>query len=379
MDFELSQEQRALGEALQHFLAKEYTFEARKRILASPHGFNALIWKSLAELGVLAVGLPEEYGGLGGPIEVMVVMEQIGAGLVLEPFLSTVVLAGGLIARHGSAAQKSKLLPAIIEGRLRIAFAHFEPGARYALDAISSCVRDRGGALLLSGHKVVVLDAANADLLIATARDESGGLKLFLLEPTRSGVELIHYRTHDGRSAADLELREVEVSRDDILGSVSGARSAVQETLDHALAALCAEAVGIMEVLNRATLEYLKTRVQFGRPIGQFQVLQHRTADMFIMAVQARSMSLLASGRCAAADVARHFDVAAAKAFIGKAGRYVGQQAVQLHGGMGLSAELIVSHYFKRLTLINATFGDTEHQLKVIAGSLDPQTAEKSS
>jgi alkylation response protein AidB-like acyl-CoA dehydrogenase len=375
MDFELSAEQQALGEAVRHFIAKEYDFEARKRVLASPHGFSDSLWKNLADLGVLGVGLPEEYGGLGGPPEVMVVMEQIGAGLVLEPFLSTVVLGGGLLARHGSAAQKSRLLPLIIQGQRRIALAHFEPGARYALDQVSTRARRRGGAFVLSGRKCAVLDGATADLFIVTAReDRTGVVTLFVLEPTRPGLELRSYRTHDGRNAADLELRDVEVSRDDALGETGVGMLALEEALDHALGALCAEAVGIMEALNRATIEYVKTRVQFGRPIGQFQVLQHRIADMFIMAVQARSMSLLATGRCDSADPARRrHDVAAAKAFVGKAARFVGQQAVQLHGGMGLSAELLVSHYFKRLTLINATFGDTEHQLTVIAGSMHGQ------
>jgi alkylation response protein AidB-like acyl-CoA dehydrogenase len=375
MDFELSAEQQALGEAVRHFIAKDYDFEARKRVLASPHGFSDSVWKNLAELGVLGVGLPEEYGGLGGPLEVMVVMEQIGAGLVLEPFLSTVVLGGGLLARHGSAAQKSRLLPLIIQGQRRIALAHFEPGTRYALDQVSTRAHRRGGAFVLSGRKSAVLDGATADLFIVTAReDPTGVVTLFVLEPTRPGLELRSYRTQDGRNAADLELRDVEVSRDDVLGDTGVGMLALEEALDHALGALCAEAVGIMEALNRATIEYVKTRVQFGRPIGQFQALQHRIADMFIMAVQARSMSLLATGRCDSADPARRrHDVAAAKAFVGKAARFVGQQAVQLHGGMGLSAELLVSHYFKRLTLINATFGDTEHQLTVIAGSMQGQ------
>jgi alkylation response protein AidB-like acyl-CoA dehydrogenase len=371
MDFELSAEQQALGEAVRQFIAKEYDFTARNRILATPHGFSASAWKGLADLGVLGVGLPEEYGGLGGPVDVMVVMEQLGAGLVLEPFLTTVVLAGGLIARHGAAAHRSELLPQIIRGERRVALAHFEPQSRYALDQLSMRARACDRGWMLSGRKSIVLDAATADTLIVTAREElSGAVTAFLIERSREGVELRSYRTHDGRNAADLELRAVRVSPEDLLGEAVGL-PAIEEAVDHALAALCAEAVGIMDALHRATLEYVRARVQFGRPIGQSQVLQHRIADMFIMTTQARSMSVLASGRCAGSDARRRGrDVAAAKAFIGKAARLVGQQAVQLHGGMGLSAELAISHYFKRLTLINATFGDTEHQLKVLGDAM---------
>ncbi len=371
MDFELSAEQQALGEAVRQFIAREYDFAARKEILTTPHGFSESAWRSLAELGVLGVGLPEQYGGLGGAAEVMVVMEQIGAGLVLEPFLSTSVLAGGLIARHGSPTQQSQLLPALIQGQRRIALAHFEPGAGYALDQVSTRARRQNGGWVLSGRKSSVLDGATADTLIVTAREEPTGVVTpFLLERTRSGVGLRSYRTHDGRNGADLELHDVAVCGEDVLGDAVGL-PAIEEALEQAIAALCAEAVGIMESLNQATLEYVRTRVQFGRPIGQFQVLQHRIADMFILTTQARSMSYLASGRCGSADAARRrHDIAAAKAFIGKAGRYVGQQAVQLHGGMGLSAELAVSHYFKRLTAINATFGDTDHQLRVVAESM---------
>jgi alkylation response protein AidB-like acyl-CoA dehydrogenase len=193
-------------------------------------------------------------------------------------------------------------------------------------------------------------------------------LSLFLVDPSARGVEVIGYRTQDGRNAADVKLHDVRVAKDALIGEIGQGLAIIEEALDHAMAALCAEAVGIMEALNNATLEYLKTRVQFGQPIGRSQVLQHRMADMFMMAVQARSMSLLATGRCAANDaVARRRDVSAAKAFIGKAARFIGQQAVQLHGGMGMSAELIVSHYFKRLTLINATFGDVDHHVGLLS------------
>jgi alkylation response protein AidB-like acyl-CoA dehydrogenase len=367
MDFALTDDQRMLQEALQRFVEGEYDFERRNRNLASPFGFSEEVWQGLAEQGVLGIGLPEEHGGLGGPVEVMVVMERLGAGLVLEPFMSTVVLGGGLIARHGSAAQLSEVLPRIVDGSCRVALAHHEEGARYALDYVNAVAREADGGFVLNGTKTVVLDGATSNLLIVSAAQERQ-ISLFLVDPGARGVEVIGYRTQDGRSAADVKLHDVLVAKDALIGKLGQGLPIIEEALDHAMAALCAEAVGIMEALNNATLEYLKTRVQFGQPIGRAQVLQHRMADMFMMAVQARSMSLLATGRCAANDpAARRRDVSAAKAFIGKAARFIGQQAVQLHGGMGMSAELIVSHYFKRLTLINATFGDVDHHVGLLS------------
>jgi alkylation response protein AidB-like acyl-CoA dehydrogenase len=406
MDFQLTDDQKMLQDALQKFVAGEYDFESRKKVLASPLGFSEAIWKGLAEQGVLGIGLPEEHGGLGGPVEVMVVMERLGAGLVLEPFMSTVVLCGGLLARHGSPSQQAEILPRIVDGTCRLALAHHEPGARYALDYVHTTARETGDGFVLNGTKTVVLDGATATLLLVSARDEGSagdigaagktsdartgasrgvseaslgysgrpggeaprGNRIFILDPGARGVEVIRYRTHDGRNAADIKLTDVQVAKDRLVG---GGLAAIEEAIDHGIAALCAEAVGIMDAVNLTTLEYLKTRVQFGQPIGRNQVLQHRMADMFMMAVQARSMSLLATGRCAANDAkARRHDVSAAKAFIGKAARFIGQQAVQLHGGMGMTAELIVSHYFKRLTLIGATFGDVDHHVGVISDQI---------
>lgn len=379
MDFELTDDQKMLQEALQRFVAGEYDFESRKKVLASEFGFSETIWRGLAEQGVLGIGLPEEHGGLGGPVEVMVVMEQLGAGLVLEPFLSTVVLGGGLIARHGSPAQQAEVLPRIVDGSCRVALAHHEMDARYALDYVNTVARESDGGYVLSGTKTVVLDGATANVLLVSAREDAprGGaaipsLSLFVVDPAARGVEVVRYRTHDGRNAADVKLNDVRVGKDALIGKRGAGLALIEEALDHGIAALCAEAVGIMEALNLATLEYLKTRVQFGQPIGRSQVLQHRMADMFMMAVQSRSMSLLATGRIASSHDAalRRHDISAAKAFIGKAARFIGQQAVQLHGGMGMTAELIVSHYFKRLTLIDATFGDVDHHTGIISDQI---------
>jgi alkylation response protein AidB-like acyl-CoA dehydrogenase len=405
MDFQLTDDQKMLQEALQKFVEGEYDFDSRKKVLASKFGFSEDVWKGLAEQGVLGIGLPEEHGGLGGPVEAMVVMERFGAGLVLEPFMSSVVLCGGLIARHGLPSQQNEILPRIVDGTCRIALAHYEADARYDLGYVNSTARETADGYVLNGAKSVVLDGATATLLLVSARDESpvsaGGVagktsdartgaargeegrslsslggrggaapqeKIFIIDPSARGVEVIPYRTHDGRNAADIKLTDVHVAKDRL---IAGGLAAIEEAIDYAIAALCAEAVGIMDAVNLATLEYLKTRVQFGQPIGRNQVLQHRMADMFMMAVQARSMSLLATGRCAANDVkARRHDVSAAKAFIGKAARFIGQQAVQLHGGMGMTAELIVSHYFKRLTLISATFGDVDHHVGIISDQM---------
>jgi alkylation response protein AidB-like acyl-CoA dehydrogenase len=368
MDFQLTDDQKLLQEALQKFVEGEYDFDSRKQVLASKLGFSESVWKGLAEQGVLGIGLPEEHGGLGGPVEVMVVMERLGAGLVLEPFMSTVVLGGGLVARHGSPALQTEILPRIVDGTCRVALAHHEAGARYALDYVNTTASENADGYVLNGSKSVVLDGATATLFVLSARDESPNVSLFLVDASAKGVEVVRYRTHDGRNAADIKLTNVQVAKD---RKLAGGLQAIEEAVDHAIAALCAEAVGIMDAVNLATLEYLKTRVQFGQPIGRNQVLQHRMADMFMMAVQARSMSLLATGRCAANDAkARRHDVSAAKAFIGKAARFIGQQAVQLHGGMGMTAELIVSHYFKRLTLIGATFGDVDHHVGLISDQI---------
>jgi alkylation response protein AidB-like acyl-CoA dehydrogenase len=365
MDFEFSEDQAMLRDSLRKFVSREYTFERRQAILGSPYGSSPDIWRLLAEQGIFSLGLPEDVGGYGGPTEIMIAMEELGRGLVLEPFMSTVVVGGGLIRDHGTVAQRADLLPRIATGQCRVALAHHEAGARYVLDHVSTIARRRKGVYLLGGSKAVVLDAPMADILIVSARDDAeGGLSLFLVEPGAVGLRSTPYRTQDGRSAADMTFENVELPASARLGAPGVALSVIEQAVDCALAALCAEAVGAIEAVNEATLQYLNTRKQFGQPIGRFQVLQHRMADMFLMATQAKSMSYLATGRCREPDRSeRRRALSAAKAFVGKAARFVGQQAVQLHGGMGMSAELGISHYFKRLTLINATFGDIEHHV----------------
>jgi len=377
MDFEFTEDQSMLRDSVRRLIAREYTFERRQAILKSPHGFSAEIWNLLAQQGVFALGLPEDAGGYGGATEIMLVMEELGRGLVLEPFMSTVVLSGGLIRDHGTVAQRAQLLPKIATGESRVALAHHEAGARYVLDHVSTTAARGKGFYVLNGGKAVVLDAPVANLLVVSARDEAaGGLSLFLVEPGTEGLKLAAYRTQDGRSAGDLTLENVKVPTAARLGSPGFALAALEQAVDCALAGLCAEAVGAMEAVNENTLQYLNTRKQFGQPIGRFQVLQHRMADMFLMATQAKSMSYLATGRCRDPDRSeRRRALSAAKAYVGKAARFVGQQAVQLHGGMGMSAELSISHYFKRLTMINSTFGDVDHHVGAFSDLLRAQVS----
>ena len=364
MDFNYTEEQLALQDTLRRFIAKDYPFEHRRALVKSADGFDRSVWKTFADFGILALPFHEDFGGLNGnAVDTMLVMEMLGRGLALEPYVSTVVLCGGLIRDAGSAAQKEELLPAIAGGELMLALAHFEPGARYELDHVATTATAAGSGWQLNGAKAVVLGAPSADKLIVSARDDKG-LSLFLVDAKARGVTLRAYPTQDGARAADLKLANVTVGADALIGTAGGALPIIERAIDYANAALCAEAVGIMSALNEVTLEYLKTRKQFGVPIGKFQALQHRMADMVIATEQARSMATLAAVRVDSADAAeRSRSVAAAKAYVTQSARLVGQQAVQLHGGMGVVDELNVAHYFKRLTMIGLTFGDADYHL----------------
>ena len=380
MQFELDDEQRALQESVQRYFAHAHDFEKRRAMLATPCGHSPAIWQALAEQGLLSIGLPDTHGGIGGATELMLVMEEIGRALVLEPYLSTLALCAPLIGARGTAAQQAELLPRIAAGGLKLALAHGELDARYDLERVATSARRRGDVWELNGAKHTVPDGAVADLLVVSARMEDGALALFLVAPDAPGVEITRYRTHDGRSAADLGLRNARVAPDQLLGDPSDAFPALERAVERGIAASCADAVGAMEAVNVATIEYTKSRKQFGQPIGRFQALQHRMADMFVYATQARSMSFLANGRCASEDaVLRRRDIAAAKCYVGKAARFIGQQAVQLHGGMGMADELAVSHYFKRLTLFTQTFGDIAHHRAafsetILAEAIDAET-----
>ncbi len=367
MDFNYTEEQLALQDTLRRFIAKDYGFEHRRAMAKSADGFDREAWKTYADFGILALPFPEDFGGIsehgGNAVDTMLVMEMLGRGLALEPYLSTVVLCGGLIRDAGSAEQKQALLPDLGAGELMLALAHFEPGNRYALDQVATTATAHHAGWTLDGSKAVVLAAPSADKLIVSARDGLG-LSLFLVDAKAPGIKLRSYPTQDGARAADIKFSAVQVGPEALLGPAGGALALIERAVDQANAALCAEAVGIMAALNEVTLEYLKTRKQFGVPIGKFQALQHRMADMVIATEQARSMAILAAVRADDADAGeRHRALAAAKAYVMQSARTVGQQAVQLHGGMGVTDELNVGHYFKRLTMIGLTFGDLDYHL----------------
>jgi alkylation response protein AidB-like acyl-CoA dehydrogenase len=374
MQFEFDDEQLALQESVRRFLAERYDFETRRACLARPFGSSDETWRGFAEQGFLSIGLPEAYGGIGGATELMLALEETGRALVLEPYLSTVALCAPLVGELGTEAQRADLLPRIAAGNLKLALAHGEAEARYAA-TVRTEARRAGDGYLLNGAKATVPDGGVAGLLLVSARLDAG-LAVFLVEPAAPGVRIARYRTQDGRSAADVFFTDVRLGAAQRLGTVD-ARDALERAIERGIAALCAEAVGAMEATNATTIEYTKSRKQFGQPIGRFQALQHRMADMFVQATQARSMSILAAGRCAAhanqdeGDAGqRRRDISAAKCYVGKAARFVGQQAVQLHGGMGMADELPVSHYFKRLTMIDMTFGDSTHHLGLVSDAI---------
>lgn len=371
MDFNYTDEQNALRDTLTRFIAKDCGFEQRRALAKSDDGFSRAHWKQFADLGLLALPFHEDFGGMNGnAVDTLLVMEAFGRGLVLDPYLATVVVAGGLIRDTGSAAQKEAILPAIAGGELMLALAHYERGARYEVSRVDTAAKADGDGWKLSGAKGVVLGGGAADKLLVSA-NTGKGISLFLVDAKAAGVTVRSYVTQDGGRAAEVRLDNVAVDADALVGAQSAALPAIERALDYGIAAMCGESVGIMAALNEATLEYLKTRKQFGQPIGRFQALQHRMVDMVIATEQSRSMAMMAAVKADSNDAAeRRRAISAAKAYIGQQARFVGQQAVQLHGGMGVVDELNVSHYFKRLTMIELTFGNTDHHLGLFSDTL---------
>jgi alkylation response protein AidB-like acyl-CoA dehydrogenase len=371
MDFDFTEEQNALRDALTRQLERSYGFDKRKQIVASESGISDKVWQQLAELGALAVALPEAHGGLGGnAVDTLVVMHALGRRLVVEPYLPTVVLGAGLLLEAGSEAQRA-ILPAVAAGEKYLALAHDEADARYLLSYVTAqAKRDPdGGGFVLDGDKQVVLGGEAAHQLIVSARtsgapDDAAGITLFVVDASAAGVSRHGYRTQDSHRAADVKLTGVRVPASAVLGEVGGGHALLERAVERAIAAVCAESLGIMEVLLDLTGSYVKTRKQFGVPIGTFQALQHRLADMLMRVEQARSMAYLAANTVDSTDVAERRRVfAAAKAMVAQAARFVGQQAIQLHGGIGTTDEAQVSHYFKRLTVLELAFGDADHHL----------------
>jgi len=370
MDFSYSDEQKLLIDSVERFVLDDYDFDTRKAILKSEDGFRRDLWQQFGELGWLAVPFAEEDGGLGGSaVETMIIMEAFGKGLVVEPYLSTVVLAGGLLKAGGTPDQKAAILPELMAGSLLAAVGYAEPTSRFNLADVSTKAEKAGEGWKLSGHKSVVLHGPMADKLIVSARTSGGqrdekGITLFLIDAGAKGVTRRDYPTVDGLRASEVTLEGVEVGPGDVVGAVDGGFELLEQVVDEAIAAICAEAVGAMEKLYKTTIEYARTRVQFGQPIGRFQVIQHRLVDMYMAYEQAKSMALMANLKLTAPRDERRKAISAAKVQIGKSGRLVGQQAVQIHGGMGMTDELNVGHYFKRLTMIDTLFGNVDHHLK---------------
>ncbi len=371
MDFDLTDEQRLLKDSVDRLILDQYQFEQRKKYMAEPDGWSRSVWQQYAELGLLGLPFAEAHGGFGGgAVETMIVMEAFGRGLVLEPYFATVILGGGLLRRAGTAAQQQALLPQVAQGKLKLAFAHVERQSRYDLADVATTARQDGAAWVLDGAKSVVLHGDCADRLLVTARTagdrrDRSGIGLFLVDPSAPGVTRRGYPTQDGLRAAEVTLSGVRVPHGD---AMPDALPAIEHVVDEAIAALCAEAVGTMQAMHETTLEYLKTRQQFGRPIGQFQVLQHRSVDMLVALEQARSMAMFAAVMAGEEDATeRRRAIAAAKVQIGRSGRHIGQEAIQLHGGIGMTMEYKVGHYFKRMTMIDKLFGDADAHLATLA------------
>lgn len=373
MDFGLSDEQKLLKDSVESLLADRYGFETRQDYAQERDGFSHAMWKQYAELGLLALPFEEKYGGIGGSaVDTMLVMEAFGRALVLEPYFATVVLCGSLLRLGGNDKQRDIYLPKIASGDLTMAFAHSEQQARYTLSDVKTTARKDGDSYLIEGTKTLVLHGDSAGTFIVSARmsgtqRETAGLALFIVDADASGLTRRGYATTDGQHAAELTLSNVRVPADAALGKPDGAFPLIEKIIDIAIAAQCAEAVGAMSVMHEMTVDYLKTRKQFGVPIGNFQVLQHRAAEMLIALEQARSMAMLAAMTAEDDDAAtRRKAISAAKVQICNSGRVVGQQATQLHGGIGMTMEYAVGHYFKRVTTIGATFGDAAHHLDLL-------------
>jgi pimeloyl-CoA dehydrogenase small subunit len=374
MDFELSDEQRLLQDSITRLMGDRYAFEQRKNYLKAPEGFSTALWSQYAELGLLGLPFAEEYGGFGGGAqEIMLVMQAFGRALILEPFLATVVLSGAALRVAGSDAQKSAMLPAIAEGRMKLAFAHSERQARYDLTDVVTTAKRGSGGWMLDGAKSVVVHGDAADRLVLSARTsgdryDADGITLFLVDTTAPGLARRGYATRDEQRAADVALSNVTVADGDVLGEVGKGFSIVQRIVEAGIAATAAEAVGAMEAMHSMTLEYSKTREQFGKPIGSYQVVQHRLADMFMTMEQGRSMAMLATMMVEQPDAAeRARKIAMAKVGVGQAGRYVSQSAIQMHGGIGMTEEYAVGHYFRRCMVIERLFGDPAYYLQKLA------------
>ena len=382
MDFSFSQEQTQIGDSLRRYLAKSYTLPERMRATQARRGFDDEHWNAFADMGILALNVPEAHGGLapddGNPVDTLVVMREIGRGLCVEPLWMSGVVCANLIALSGNGALQAALLPSLADGTAVFALAALEHGGRYDFDHVTTRAEPSGDGYVLSGKKAVVLHGGQADKLLVSARMSASvtsspdGIAIFVVDRTAPGVHVLDYQTVDEQRGADISFDRATVPAGAMLVDGAHGSSVLAQAIERANAALCAEALGIVEALTDATNEYLKTRKQFGAPIGKFQALQHRVADMLVSVEQVRAMAYYAAAKVTVKDRAeRSRAIAAARAAVAEASKFVSKNAVQLHGGMGVTDELVVSHYVKRLTMLNQTYGDYEHHLAAYAALME--------
>lgn len=370
MDFNFTDEQNMVRDGISRLIREQYDWDTRREVISSEAGWRPELWAQLAELGMLAAPFSEEDGGFGGgATETMLIMEEFGKGLAVEPFIPSVVCAGGFLKHAGTAAQKEEYLGGIITGEMVFAFAYAEPRGRYDLADLQTTAKKDGSDYVLNGHKAVVVGAPWATHFVVTARTsgdqrDQGGVSVFIVAKDADGVSLRDYGTVDGRRASEVYFENVKVSGDALIGEADNGLPLIEKVVDEATAAVCAEATGVMKVTNEMTLDYSRQRKQFGAAIGSFQVLQHRMADMLMEYEQSVSMSYLATIKLDEDAATRKHAVSTAKVRVGQSARFIGQSAIQTHGGMGMTDELAVGSYFKRLSIIEGEFGSVDHHMR---------------
>ena len=369
MNFELSEEQKKIQQSVERFVQENYDLTNRVKISSEDPGYSQEYWTAMAELGWLGLAFSEEEGGFGGnQIDTLVLMEQFGKGLVLEPFLANIVLGGGAIKRGGSPAIKESILPNLIEGNLQVTLAYAEEQSRFDIEDVATAAREDGSNFIINGKKSMVLNAESADKIVVVTRTsgsqvDEDGISLFLVDATSKGIERENFPTVDGLRASEITFTDVEVPSGNLIGEKDKGFSILQAVVNDAILALSAEAVGAMEVLYKDTVEYTQQREQFDHPLSDFQVLQHRMVDMFMEYEQCKSLLLRATMETAQDPILAQRTVHALKHLIGKSGIFVGESAVQLHGGMGVTEELRIGHFFKRLLVIDSQFGNSDFHL----------------
>ncbi|MEC7368662.1 MAG: acyl-CoA dehydrogenase family protein [Pseudomonadota bacterium] len=374
MDLSLTQEQRLLQDSIQKFISTQYSISERNKFITNDQGYDNSNWQQFADLGWLAMTFSEEFGGLGGSlVDSMIMLEEFGKGLVVEPFMSTVILFGAAVELAGSQEQKQAIIPAIIEGNLIGTFAYAEPVEPTNLSAVQTKATAEDSGFRLSGTKSLVFNAVSADKILLSARTSGGdfdtnGISLFIVDPSENGLTRTDYTTVDGLRASEIYLEQVRVERDCLLGTTDTASKLIQGLANRGILGLAAEAIGAMEALYKSTIEYTKQRQQFDHPLADFQVLKHRMTEMFVEYNLVKSLCMKATMLETQGTADAQRNIHALKYLVGKTGRFISQNAVQLHGGMGMTEDLPIAHYFKRLLVIDAQFGNTDHHLNKFVG-----------